>query len=152
MAGDPGAGPAARIARLFDCPADIFVLVVEAGRDLVEIVVFWPAFGEIRPRFKLLSRRPAVAAAGQFAEAIETHVLCFEPELEAANFAGVGSVLRLRRRGRDDEGKRGRTGRYGSNRQPQTRCLISSSARTGAYRCPRNPRNLRRSTRRVPRP
>src|SRR5438093_7794454 len=149
MSGDARAGPAARITRLLDRLADILVLVVEARIDLVEAALFRPAFGKIGPVLELLPRRPAVAAAGKLAESVQTHLLCFESELESADFALIRSRLRAGRRGRGDEGERcGAGGKRGCLRY-QSHRITSSSARTAAFPCPRNPRNPRRSTRRA---
>src|SRR5262249_16365554 len=152
MSGDARAGLAARIARLLDRLADIFILVVEAGIDLVQVVVFPPALGEIGPVVEFLPRRPSVAAAGQLAEAIEAHRVRLEPELEAADFSGIGSRLRGGRRARECNAKRDGAGSKRPGLRREAHCIISSSARTGACRCPRSRRNLRRSTRRGPPP
>src|SRR5262245_64915472 len=97
MAGHPGSGPAAGVARLVDGLADIFILVVEACRDLVQTVGLGAALAELRPVLELLPRRAAVAAASEIAESVERHGLRLEPELEAADLAGIGPALRLRR-------------------------------------------------------
>ena len=69
MSGYPGPGLAARIARLLDGLADIFILVVEARIDLVQTIVFGPALAELRPILEFLPRRAAVAAAGEIGRA-----------------------------------------------------------------------------------
>src|SRR5262245_33872878 len=97
MAGDPGSGPAAGVARLVDRLADKFILVVEACSDLVQAIGLGTTLAELRPALEFLPRRAAVAAAGEIAEAVERHGLRLEPELEAADLAGVGPALRLRR-------------------------------------------------------
>src|SRR5262249_59722587 len=97
MAGYPGSGPAAGVARLVDGPADVFILVVEARRDLVQAVGLGPALAELRPVLELLPRRAAVAAAGEIAEAVERHGLRLEAELEATDFTGIRPALRPRR-------------------------------------------------------
>src|SRR5258708_4636443 len=97
MPGYPGPGLAARIARLLDGLADILILVVEARIDFVQPIVFRPALPELRPIPELLPRRAAVAAAGEIAETVEGHRLRLEPELQAADFAGVWPSLCLGR-------------------------------------------------------
>src|SRR3981081_3751936 len=71
MPGHPGPGLTARIARLLDGLADIFILIVEARIDFVETIVFRPALADLRPTLQLLARRPAIAAAGEIAETVE---------------------------------------------------------------------------------
>src|SRR5262245_32687994 len=97
MAGYPGSGPAAGVARLVDGPADVFILVIEACCDLVQAVGLGPALAELGPVLELLPRRAAVAAAGEIAESVERHGLRLEAELEAADLAGIRLALRLRR-------------------------------------------------------
>src|SRR5262245_23682117 len=96
MAGDPGSGPAAGVARLVDRLSDIFILIVEARGDLAQAVGLGPALAELRPVLELLPWRAAVAAASEIAESVERHGLRLEPELEAADLAGVRLALRLR--------------------------------------------------------
>src|SRR5262249_13285717 len=111
MAGNPRAGPALRVARVVDRLADILVLVVEPGVDLVKAAVLRPALGEIRPALDPLPRRAAGAAAGEGAQAVEAHRLRLEPELETANFARIGPLLRVRarHRQRQQDGAAGET-------------------------------------------
>src|SRR6266511_3815030 len=97
MSGQPRAALAARIERIVDRLADIFVLVVEPGVDFVQAALFGLAFSKIRPVVDPLPRRSAVAAAGELAEAAKTHRLCVEPELQAADLAAIDACLRVRR-------------------------------------------------------
>src|SRR5207247_3849240 len=96
MAGNPRTGLAARITRLLDGFADVFVLVVEPRVDFKEAALLRSAFAELRPVREPLPRGAAVAAAGKIAEAVKHHGLRFEPELEAANFPGLRFRARLR--------------------------------------------------------
>src|SRR5258708_3345848 len=98
MAGHPGSGPAAGVARLVDRLADIFILIIEACSAPVQAVGLGAALAELRPVLELLSRWAAVAAASEIAESVERHGLRLEAELETANLAGIGASLRLRRR------------------------------------------------------
>src|SRR5262249_48899305 len=70
-----------------DRAADKLVLVVEAGIDLVQPARLGAAGREARPAVELLARRPAVAAAGELAKAVEAHGAGIEPELEPMNLA-----------------------------------------------------------------
>src|SRR5262245_61027170 len=127
MARDPGSSPSAGVARLVDRLADILILVVEARSDLMQAVGLGAALAELRPALELLPRRAAVAAAREIAESVEQHGLRLEAELEAADLAGIGPALRLRR----DVGKRHRQDECEKACPAQ---ITSSSARTAG--CP----------------
>src|SRR5580700_814236 len=104
MAGDPRAGPLRRVTRLAERLGDVFVLVVETGRDFTQPAGFRPAFFEVRPRVELLARRSTIAAAGELAPAIQCHRLGRKPKSETMDFAWIGRRLCAGLvRARDDE-------------------------------------------------
>src|SRR4051812_10174465 len=72
VAGDARAAAAER-HRIVDRLADIFALVVEAHIDFVQAVLLGAALAVLRPVEELLARRPAIAAAGELAPAVDTH-------------------------------------------------------------------------------
>ena len=80
MAGDPRAGPLRRVTRLAERLGDVFVLVVETGRDFTQPACLRPAFFELRPGVELLTRRSAIAAAGELAPAVQCHRLGGKPK------------------------------------------------------------------------
>src|SRR5580704_17264139 len=94
MAGDPRAGALCRVGRLAQRLGDVFVLVIEAGGDFVQAARFRPTFLEVRPGVELPTRRPAIAATGEFAPAVERHRLGLQPKPEAMDFASIGRRLR----------------------------------------------------------
>ena len=102
MSGDPRSGPAARIERIVDGAADELVHVIEAGVDFVQATLLGTAGSKGGPIVEPLARRAAIAAAGQFTEAVHSHGRRLEAEPEAMDFAEVGG-LRARREGRERE-------------------------------------------------
>src|SRR5579883_269801 len=92
MPGNARAGVLARIERVIDGAADIFGLIVEAGVDFVQAARLGAALGEVLPIVEPLTRRPAVAAAGELAETVERHGRGIEPELEAVDFSGIARL------------------------------------------------------------
>src|SRR5262249_26442546 len=100
-----GAAAHATVTRVLDGAVDILALVVEASIDLVKAVGLRPAPGELRPVLKPQPRRPAIAAAGELAEAGDGRRGRRQSELQAADFAGVVAGLRMGRRGVTESGE-----------------------------------------------
>src|SRR5262249_20646439 len=86
--------------------ADVLVLVVEAQVDLMQPARLCSASGEIGKAVELRARRPAVAAAGELAEAIDGHLARVEAEPQPADLAGIGAGLRDRRPREREESER----------------------------------------------
>src|SRR5215468_6395685 len=96
MPGDARAHAAER-HRIVDGPADIFALVVEADIDLMQAIVLGPALAELRPVGETLTRRTAIAAAGELAVTVGAHRFRVEAEPQTANLTLVVARLRQRR-------------------------------------------------------
>src|SRR4051812_9136760 len=73
VAGHAGADLALSVQWVVDRAADILVLIVEPGGDFVPAGVLGAALAELQPAVDFLTRRAAIAAAGQFAKSIERH-------------------------------------------------------------------------------
>src|ERR1700722_15291053 len=93
MTADPRAGSLRRVTRLAERLGDVFVLVVEAGRDFTQPARFRAAFFEVRPGVEFLTRRTAVTAAGELAPSVQCHRLGDKPKFEAVHFAWIGRRL-----------------------------------------------------------
>src|SRR5262249_44267421 len=83
--------------RIVDGLADIFALVVEADIDFVQAIVLGPALAELRPVGEALTRRTAIAAAGELAVTVGAHRVRVEAEPQTANLSLVVARLRQRR-------------------------------------------------------
>src|ERR1700744_3370683 len=93
MTGDPRAGLPPRVGGLAERLGDVLVLVVEAGVDFTQPARFRPAFCKVRPGVELLTRRSAIAAAGELTPAVQGHRLGGKPKFQAMDFARIGLCL-----------------------------------------------------------